>query len=106
MGWKCQPIQGRHPISCILSQLAWFDNGPICALGSVLDNQPCFKDVSDLSNLMMQDGKSLRDAVASMCKKYIKHLDSVGGSSAHIEDESDTKKALDEIMRQKAFLER
>lgn len=46
-----------------------------------------------------------KDAVQSMCRKYIKHFDSAA-TCTNIEDESDTKKALEEIMRQKSFLER
>ena len=63
-----------------------------------------FKDFNELSNVS-QDAKSLREAVANMCKKYIKHLESSGATTT-MEDESETKKALEEIMRQKAFLER
>jgi hypothetical protein len=63
-----------------------------------------YKDLSELSNIV-QDAKALRDAVTTMFKKYSKHLDN-GGSLLNIEDESETKKALEEIMRQKAFLER
>ena len=63
-----------------------------------------FKDFNALSNIS-QDAKSLREAVANMCKKYIKHLESSGATTT-MEDESETKNALEEIMRQKAFLER
>ena len=63
-----------------------------------------FKDMKELNNIL-QDGKALKDSVGSMCKKYIKHLDASGGPST-IEDETETKKAFEEIMRQKAFLER
>ena len=63
-----------------------------------------FKDINILSNVS-QDAKSLREAVANMCKKYIKHLESSGATTT-MEDESETKNALEEIMRQKAFLER
>ena len=47
----------------------------------------------------------MREAVGNMCRKYTKYLDK-GGTLANIEDESDTKKALEEVMRQKSFLER
>ena len=40
-----------------------------------------------------------------MCKKYTKQMDT-SKSTSNIEEESDTKKALEEIMRQKSFLER
>ena len=63
-----------------------------------------FKDMNELSEIL-QDGKRLKDSVGSMCKKYIKHLDANGGATT-IEDETETNKAFEEIMRQKAFLER
>ena len=63
-----------------------------------------FKDMNELSNILV-DGKALKDAVGAMCKKYIKHLDASSGTTT-IEDETETNKAFEEIMRQKAFLER
>ena len=63
-----------------------------------------FLDISELSNIL-QDGKALKERVSTICRKYVKHFDSKGGMTA-IEDETENKKAFEEIMRQKAFLER
>ncbi len=54
----------------------------------------------------LQDTKALREAVGTMCKKYSKYLLDQGEVTANIEDETETKKALEEVMRQKSFLER
>ena len=51
------------------------------------------------------NSRQLKDAVGVMCKKYTKQMDT-SKSTSNIEEESDTKKALEEIMRQKSFLER
>ena len=67
-----------------------------------------FKDLTELNNVTLQDARTLRDAkdaVGTLSKKYIKYLDS-SNIGSNVEDETDTKKALEEIMRQKSFLER
>ena len=61
------------------------------------------KDLATLGNLM-QDPKSLRDSVTSMIKKYAKSAETAAAAS--IEEDTENKKALEEILRQKAFLER
>ena len=63
-----------------------------------------FKDISELSNIL-QDNKALKEKVSNICRKYVKFLDMKGGMT-EIEDETETKQAFEEIMRQKAFLER
>lgn len=62
-----------------------------------------YKDLGGLVNIL-QDAKALKEAVTSICKKYAKVME--GGVSANLEDENETHKALEEVMRQKAFLER
>ena len=37
-----------------------------------------FKQMNELSNIL-QDGKTLKDTVGRMCKKYSKHLDESSG---------------------------
>lgn len=64
-----------------------------------------FKDMKELNNIL-QDGKALKESVGAMCRKYMKYLDANSATDASIEDETETKKAFEEIMRQKAFLER
>ena len=53
---------------------------------------------------LMQDPKALRESVASLCKKYGKSAEMTAAAS--LEEENESKKALEEILRQKAFLER
>ena len=55
--------------------------------------------------IIFYNSRQLKDAVGVMCKKYTKQMDT-SKSTSNIEEESDTKKALEEIMRQKSFLER
>jgi len=52
----------------------------------------------------MQDPKGLRESVANMCRKYGKSTENLSASS--FEEENENKKALEEILRQKIFLER
>ena len=54
----------------------------------------------------MQDAKGLKEAVSSICKRYNQVVDTPGGMIANLEDENENKRSLEEIMRQKAFLER
>jgi hypothetical protein len=61
------------------------------------------KDLTGLQNLM-QEPKSLREAVSTLSKKYGKTAETAVAAS--IEEDSENKKALEEILRQKAFLER
>ena len=61
------------------------------------------KELTGLLNLM-QEPKGLREAVSSLCKKYGKSADMTAAAS--MEEENENKKALEEILRQKAFLER
>ena len=61
------------------------------------------KDLASLGNLM-QDPKSLRESVAIMIKKFAKSAETAAAAS--IEEDTENKKALEEILRQKAFLER
>ena len=63
-----------------------------------------FKQMNELSNIL-QDGKTLKETVGRMCKKYSKHLDESSGGPT-IEEETETNKAFEEISRQKHFLER
>ena len=53
---------------------------------------------------MMQDPKSLREAVTSVVKKFAKTAETAAAAS--IEEDNENKKALEEILRQKSFLER
>jgi hypothetical protein len=52
----------------------------------------------------MQDPKGMREAVANLCRKYGKSIENLAAAS--IEEENENKKALEEILRQKIFLER
>ena len=52
----------------------------------------------------MQDPKSLREAVTSVVKKFAKTAETAAAAS--IEEDNENKKALEEILRQKSFLER
>ena len=61
------------------------------------------KELSGLLNLT-QEPKSLREAVSTLCKKYGKSAEMTAAAS--LEEENENKKALEEILRQKAFLER
>ena len=62
------------------------------------------KDLGCLVNIL-QDAKALKIAVSNICKKYSHVIDPTIINS-NLEDENESKKSLDEIMRQKAFLER
>ena len=66
----------------------------------------CFRMQKDLASLgnLMQDPKSLRESVAIMVKKFAKSAETAAAAS--IEEDTENKKALEEILRQKAFLER
>ena len=61
------------------------------------------KDLADLVNIL-QDAKALKETVSGICKRYIRVLEASATGSA-IEDEGESK-AMEEILRQKAFLER
>lgn len=61
------------------------------------------KELTGLLNFM-QEPKSLREAVSTLCKKYGKSAEMTAAAS--IEEENENKKAMEEILRQKAFLER
>ena len=54
----------------------------------------------------MQDAKALKEAVTVICRRYNTTADTQGGLAANIDDENENQKSLEEIMRQKAFLER
>ena len=68
------------------------------------------KELADLGSIM-QDGKHLKDAVGKLCKKYVKHgiargAAAAGGTSYSHDEDSESKEALQEILKQKSFLER
>ena len=62
------------------------------------------KDLAGLVNIL-QDAKALKEAVGGICKKYNQAIDA-SGVAANLEEENENKRSLEEIMRQKAFLER
>ena len=61
------------------------------------------KDLAGLVNIL-QDAKSLKETVGNICKRYNRVIEA-SLTGAAIEDEGESK-ALEEILRQKAFLER
>lgn len=62
------------------------------------------KDLASMVNIL-QDSKALKETVGAICRKYNKVIDATA-VGVTIEEESENKRALDEILRQKAFLER
>jgi chromosome segregation ATPase len=61
------------------------------------------KDLGGLVNII-QDAKALKETVGGICKKYNRVIEASATGTA-IEDEGESK-ALEEILRQKSFLER
>ena len=71
------------------------------------------KDLGELEeSLQKGESKTLKDAVTKLCRKHHRFIDGVGGTAKDkeaLEGEEDADKdtkALQEVMRQKAFLER
>ena len=61
------------------------------------------KDLAGLVNIL-SDAKALKETVSSICKRYNRVIEA-SATGAAIEDEGESK-ALEEILRQKSFLER
>ena len=61
------------------------------------------KELGELVNIL-SDAKALKERVGGICKKYNRLLEA-SATGTVIEDEGESK-ALEEILRQKAFLER